>query len=164
MKTIIMVLGAPNDEYGHLSAIALDRLYRAYDLAINNDSALILCTGGQGDHFNITDKPHTYYAQNFLSLKGINPARFLPGIPSKNTIEDFSLSRKAVEEIKPDLLIIITSEFHMERVQLISETLIPSINKFFVSVASSLMDSELKPLIEHEKIAVNFLKENGVKY
>ncbi|WP_313514099.1 YdcF family protein [Sphingobacterium sp.] len=164
MKTIIMVLGAPNDEYGHLSAIALDRLYRAYDLAINNDSALILCTGGQGDHFNITDKPHTYYAQNFLSLKGINPARFLPGIPSKNTIEDFSLSRKAIEEIKPDLLIIITSEFHMERVQLISETLIPSINKFFVSVASSLMDSELKPLIEHEKIAVNFLKENGVKY
>ena len=64
MKTIIMVLGAPNDEYGHLSAIALDRLYRAYDLAINNESAWILCTGGQGDHFNITDKPHTYYAQN----------------------------------------------------------------------------------------------------
>ena len=125
---------------------------------------MILCTGGQGDHFNITDKPHTYYAQNFLSLKGINPDRFLPGIPSKNTIEDFTLSKNTIEEINPDLLIIITSEFHMERVQLISETLIPSLNKFFVSVASSLMDSELKPLIEHEKIAVNFLKENGVKY
>ncbi len=164
MKTIIMVLGAPNDEYGHLSAVALDRLYRAYDLAINNESALILCTGGQGDHFNITDKPHTYYAQNFLSLKGINPNRFLPGIPSKNTIEDFSLSKETLEEINPDLLIIITSEFHMERVQLISETIVPSINKFFVSVSSSLLDSELRPLMEHEKIAVQFLKENGVDY
>ncbi len=164
MKTIIMVLGAPNDEYGHLSAIALDRLYRAYDLSMSNSEARILCTGGQGDHFNITDKPHHYYAKNFLNLKGVAPERFLPGTESRNTIEDFSLSKQTIEEYNPDLLIIITSEFHIKRVQMISEAIIPDINKFFVSVASSLTDAELKPLVEHERNALYFLKEHGINF
>jgi uncharacterized SAM-binding protein YcdF (DUF218 family) len=61
-------------------------------------------------------------------------------------------------------LIIITSEFHIERVKLIAEKIIPKIKKFYASVASSLTEEELKPLKEHEKNAVYFLKEHGIKY
>jgi len=159
-----MVLGAPNDENGLLSAIAFDRLYRAYDLASTNESAKILCTGGIGDDFNNSEKPHFFYAKRFLILKGINPNSFLEGIPSTNTVQDFSLSKDVIEEINPDLLIIISSEFHIERVKIIADSIIPSINKFFVSVASSLTDQELKPLIEHEKNEIYFLKVHGINY
>lgn len=164
MNAIIMVLGSPNDNNGNLSTFAFDRLYRTYDLAESNETSKILCTGGIGEHFNKTNKPHFYYAQEFLKLKGIDPSRFLPGISSKNTVEDFSLSKSLIEEIKPDLLIIITSEFHMERVKILAEAIIPDLTKFYVSVDTSLTTLEMKPLIEHEKNAIIFLKENGIKY
>ena len=61
MNKLIMVLGAPNDDNGQLSPIAIDRLYRAYDLATCYSTAKIICTGGKGEHFNNTTKPHYYY-------------------------------------------------------------------------------------------------------
>lgn len=164
MKTILMVLGSPNDENGVLLSLAFDRLYRTYDLAISNENSKILCTGGIAEHFNKTNKPHYDYAQEFLTLKGIKPNRFLPGTPSKNTVQDFSLSIPVIQEFNPDLLTIITSDFHIERVQIIAEAILPQINKFYVSVNNSLSYEELRPLLEHEKNAVLFLKENGVSF
>ena len=164
MNKLIMVLGAPNDDNGQLSPIAIDRLYRAFDLATCYSTAKIICTGGKGEHFNNTSKPHYYYAQEFLILKGIPKERFLKGIASTNTVQDFSMSKSFLEKYNPDLLIIITSEFHIERVKLIAEKIIPKIKKFYASVASSLTEEELKPLKEHEKNAVYFLKEHGIQY
>ncbi len=164
MKTVIMVLGAPNDEYGNLSAIALDRLYLAYELAINNEKSLLLCTGGNGDHFNKTEKPHYYFAERFLQMKGIDKGRFLNGIPSRNTIEDFTLSMPTVQAINPDLLVIVTSKFHMGRVRYIAEKVFGSINKFYVSSTSSLTETELKPLIDHENQALQAIKEKGLNF
>lgn len=58
MKRIILLLGAPNDDFGNLSKIALDRADCAFGIYSNNESIQLLCTGGCGKHFNTTNKPH----------------------------------------------------------------------------------------------------------
>ncbi|MGJ1205203.1 YdcF family protein [Sphingobacterium lactis] len=160
MSTIIMVLGAPNDEYGNLSPIALDRLYKAYELADENETAQVLCTGGNGEHFNTTNRPHFYYAENFLKMKGIAPERFLPGIPSRNTMEDFCLAKASLEKIDPTVLILVTSDFHMERAKILCNKHLPTLRKLFIPAISSLNEAEMETLLAHERNALRFLRNH----
>ena len=44
MKQIVLTLGAPNDEQGNLSPMAVDRLECTLGLYLHNDGAMILCT------------------------------------------------------------------------------------------------------------------------
>lgn len=46
MKQIVLTLGAPNDEQGNLSPMAVDRLECTLGLYLHNDDVKILCTGG----------------------------------------------------------------------------------------------------------------------
>ena len=48
MKQIVLTLGAPNDEQGNLSPMAVDRLECTLGLYLHNDGVKILCTGGFG--------------------------------------------------------------------------------------------------------------------
>lgn len=49
MKQIVLTLGAPNDEQGNLSPMAVDRLECTLGLYLHNDDVKILCTGGFGE-------------------------------------------------------------------------------------------------------------------
>ena len=51
MKQIVLTLGAPNDEQGNLSSMAVDRLECTLGLYLHNDGVKILCTGGFGESF-----------------------------------------------------------------------------------------------------------------
>lgn len=76
MKYIILLLGAPNDEQGRLSQMAQDRIDCAYNLYANNEHMTFLCTGGYGQHFNTTNRPHAYYAKQALIKKGVREEDF----------------------------------------------------------------------------------------
>ena len=67
-KSVIIVLGAPNDSEGNLSAIAIERCQQALIEYAQNPGAKILPTGGWGEHFNTTDKPHSHYLRQYLKL------------------------------------------------------------------------------------------------
>lgn len=98
MKYIILLLGAPNDEQGRLSQMAQDRIDCAYNLYANNEHMTFLCTGGYGQHFNTTNRPHAYYAKQALIKKGVREEDFLPFILSTNTYEDFKISKEIIEK------------------------------------------------------------------
>jgi len=162
MNNIILVLGAPNDAQGNLSQIAQDRLNCAYNLHRANADFKILCTGGFGAHFNITDKPHYFYAYKFLMEKGVSQHLIGEGVLSTNTVEDFQLSRALIREKCPEILVVVTSDFHMERAQILYRRYIGDSKVVFISAVSSLSKSELAPLIEHETRAVKRLLEEEV--
>lgn len=162
MNNIIIVLGAPNNARGNLSQIAQDRLNCVYNLYQANRSFRIVCTGGFGAHFNPTEKPHYFYAQKFLIDKGIPEHAFAAGVPSTNTITDFQLSKKLIVEENPDILIVITSDFHIERAQILYKRYIAYPKVVFIPAISSLSKAELVPLIEHESGAVKRLLEEEV--
>ncbi|WP_343560614.1 YdcF family protein [Sphingobacterium sp.] len=158
---MILVLGAPNDAQGNLAQIAQDRLNCACNLYLRNPGFKIVCTGGFGAHFNTTDQPHYFYAHKFLIEKGVPKHALGDGILSANTVEDFKLSRALIMEQNPQILIVVTSDFHMQRAQLLYQRYIDYPKVVFVPAPSSLSKEELVPLIAHESAAVKRLREEA---
>jgi len=154
-----MVLGAPNDHEGNLSQIAQDRLTCALRFYNANSDVKLICTGGFGQHFNTTDKPHYYYAKKYLTGKGLPADAFLDCPPSSNTIEDFQMTKDLVWEEKPDLLVVITSDFHLSRARYLFHKFINYPKVVFIPAASSLPQDQLSSLLEHEARALKKLQE-----
>lgn len=163
MNMILCTLGAPNDDDGNLSPIAKDRLNCTYALYSANPTAAIICTGGFGEHFNRTPHPHSYYAKRFLVKKGIPANAFLESPLSANTVEDFTFSKPIISDTSPDLLVLITSDFHMPRARFLFEKIIRYPKTLFVPVQSTLKKSEMKALRAHEERALTELKTQGLR-
>ena len=162
-SNIVIVLGSPNDDEGNLSIIAQDRLNCVYDFLNMNTNFSVICTGGFGEHFNNTDKPHSYYAKKFLIEKGVSTSLFLECPPTANTVEDFVKTKDIIYENNPNILVIITSDFHMERAKLLCENIIDYNNVIFISAKSTLNQMALTPLIQHEKKSIEHLIKFGIQ-
>lgn len=155
----MVVLGAPNDHEGNLSQIAQDRLACAYHFYQANNDFKVVCTGGFGQHFNTTDKPHHYYAKKYLTDKGLPTDAFLHCPPSSNTIEDFQMTKDLVLEEKPDILVVITSDFHLSRARFLYHKIINYPKVVFIPATSSLSEEQLSPLLKHEARALKKLQQ-----
>jgi len=118
---VILVLGSPNDEHGHLYSIALERCRRALRLHRDNPTWPLLLTGGFGAHFNTTDKPHAYYLRRWLEANAVPPAAFLPFAESRNTLEDAALAKPILLATGARCALIITSDFHADRARFVFE-------------------------------------------
>ncbi|MBC9934923.1 YdcF family protein [Chitinophaga qingshengii] len=162
MNKLLIVLGAPNDHLGNLSAVAKDRLTCAAHFYTSNDDFKLVCTGGFGEHFNTTDQPHYYYAKQFLINNGVPENVFLDCPPSANTWEDFQLTKDLVWDLQPDILVIITSDFHLPRAKTLFDKIIHYPKVVFVPASSSLTEAELLPLLEHEQRALTKIRTTTV--
>jgi len=160
---VIVVLGSPNFPDGTLGPIALDRLQGCLSI-FNSQKHKILCTGGFGAHFNTSPVAHANYLKEFLIQKGVPSTAFLPLALSSNTVEDAVMSKSILEEVEYKDLIIITSEYHVARVEFIFTEILKDFNLNFKSVAHHSIDDVLEPLIQHEKVAMDQLISNGLYY
>lgn len=161
----IMILGAPNDLSGNLSFLAKTRLKQGYQVLSQHPNFKILLTGGFGKHFNETSLPHWTYAKEFLIQElAVSPESFLPeAIESSNTVEDIEKAQPLFQKYRFRKIIIVTSEFHLKRVQYIVGM---ALNSYLGSILFSYVpDKELdaallKNLYEHENQALAYLKLN----
>lgn len=156
MTGIIIVLGAPNDERGNLSDRAIGRLDQAVREYEARQGHKILCTGGYGPHFNTTDKPHAYYAVEYLIQQGIPKADILEIAQSQNTIEDALLSKPIVHKYGAKQLVIVTSDFHMKRARHIFERVFKGFRMDFSPAKTAFSEERYRILLrqEEEKLAV----------
>ena len=160
---VIVVLGSPNFPDGTLGPIALDRLQGCLSI-FNSQKHKILCTGGFGAHFNTSPVAHANYLKDFLILKGVPSTAFLPLALSSNTVEDAVMSKSILKETDFKDLIIITSEYHVARVEFIFTEILKDFNLNFKAVTHHSIDDVLEPLIQHEKVAMDQLISNGLYY
>jgi vancomycin permeability regulator SanA len=160
---VIVILGSPNFPDGTLGPIALDRLQGCLSI-FNSQKHKILCTGGFGAHFNTSPVAHANYLKEFLIQKGVPSTAFLPLALSSNTVEDAVMSKSILEEVEYKDLIIITSEYHVARVEFIFTEILKDFNLNFKAVAHHFIDDVLEPLIQHEKVAMDKLISNGLYY
>jgi uncharacterized SAM-binding protein YcdF (DUF218 family) len=159
---ILIVLGSPNSPQGELSNISIDRLN--YCLQHFNKEKLILCTGGFGVHFNTTSTPHATYAKVYLLSKGITDKHFLELALSSNTVEDAVKIKLVLAELTNIRLTIISSDYHIKRVQYIFNEVLKEYPKKYIGVESNLSKNELKTLNQHEEKALESIMKNGLYF
>jgi uncharacterized SAM-binding protein YcdF (DUF218 family) len=158
MKGIIVVLGSPNSDSGELGEIAINRLNKARGIYLKNPGFFkIICTGGFGPHFNTTPLPHAYYAAKYLRKKGVPDEDILEGIISRNTIEDAKKAKPVIEFYQPERLVLVTSDFHMQRAAILFEKYIKGRRLFFEAAPSTLSKESQQKLQEHEEKAIKKL-------
>ena len=160
MKEVLIVLASPNSPQGKLGDIALDRLNCCLSM-FNPKENLILCTGGFGKNFNITNKPHAEYAIEYLVGKGINKAFFMGIAMSSNTVDDAVKVKEILSNSKFSVKII-TSDFHLERVKIIFEQILIGVQKEYYGVGHKLSIKIKHELLEHEKKAIEEIEKNGI--
>ncbi len=164
MTKIIVILGSPNDDEGNLSLIAISRCEQVLKAFNDNLEHKILCTGGFGEHFNKTKRPHAHYLKSYLIKLGIPSSAFLDITLSRFTFEDASLSRSTFEKYHIKEAILVTSDFHMSRAQLLFTSIFPTV-KFTCSASITQCDDiELQRLVNHEVMATEREKKNLEKY
>jgi len=161
-RKVIVVLGSPNSPDGELSNIAKSRL--DYCSAIYSDGTLILCTGGWGAHFNTANEAHAVYAKRYLIHKGIPESCFLDPALSSNSVDDAVKVKEIISGMENVNLTVITSDFHMERAQLIFGKILEDSLLSFASVSCYVEKDMLANLIQHEELAVASIVQNGLYY
>lgn len=150
----IAVLGNTNDENGVISPIARERCDRAAEEYRQHPDAKIIPTGGWGNHFNLTNKPHATYTRAYLEMLGIPAAAFVEAAESANTIQDAKLCRPIVERHAFQRLIVVTSDFHLDRARFLFTREFPDLPIEFVPAKTNLSPEKLRPLIDHERRAL----------
>jgi hypothetical protein len=162
IEGFVVILGSPNDVQGKLSKMGQSRIAKGYVeyLRLRPAGWKILLTGGFGAHFNTTDKPHAYYAQQLLLACGVPPTDIVEFAESRHTIEDAVLSRPIVEQYRVKNLRIVTSDFHISRVKFIFANLFPAVNLVFVAAEHLPLCSlaEQQQLQDHEARALEQLR------
>lgn len=155
---VIIVLGSPNDAQGQLSSMALERCSKAFAEFQENPGYAILTTGGWGQHFNTTDKPHAFYIRQELSARGIPESAFLTWVESTNTIEDARKSRIALDAYPRADIVVVTSDFHAARVRFLFEREFRGRQVRISESVTNLPPKELARLIAHEEKALKKLR------
>ncbi len=157
---LVVLLGNENDSEGNLSPVAISRADTAVRFLNKNDEWLVLPTGAFGAHFNTTKIPHGQYLTNYLLANGIPANRILPPTHSANTIQDAICAKKRVASSKVSHLVVITSEFHMQRVKFIFGQLFAGMTIEYLSAPNQVDPPTLAKLLAHETRALRSLREN----
>lgn len=161
MKGIVVILGALNDDEGNLSDMAIGRLTKGIEEYKNNKNYKILCTGGFGEHFNRTDKPHAFYAKKYLLRQGILRGNLLEIAESHDTVRDAFLAKPIIDKYKVKNLIIVSSDFHMKRVRYIFERVFEGYNLIFSEAKTNFSEERYKVLYAHEEKEFDKLMKEG---
>lgn len=156
---IIVLLGSPNSDQGELYSIAKARCERALWEYRRHPGFKILPTGGFGDHFNRTDKPHAFYLGQYLVMCGVPDSDILESAPSRNTIEDATLSYPIAIKHGAQSVIVVTSDYHAERAQFLFQRTYGGISLSFslCTTVEECCELDLQALKAHEKEALSRL-------
>jgi vancomycin permeability regulator SanA len=160
---IILVLGAPNSAEGELSGIALDRLDHCLKIFDPKDNQIV-CTGGFGEHFNTSPKAHAVYAMNYLMENGVENQYFLEHAFSSNTVEDAVKVKEILASHDFDSIVVITSDYHLDRVRLIFDEILECFRKDYIGVQHNMSVVCKNKLVKHEEMAINKIVKGGLYY
>ncbi len=83
---------------------------------------------------------------------------------SKNTVDDAVKVKSIVSNLNNAKLIVITSDFHLKRVQLIFNIILENYDMEFVGVESNLEEEKLNSFVQHEQKAIKAILEDGLYY
>ncbi len=162
---MIIILGSPNNDRGELHRIAKERCEKAIKIFKQDNRQMFILTGGFGDHFNRTDKPHALYLKNYLLARGVPAKNILALVKSSNTIEDAILTKKEIDRHHIKKATIVTSDYHLPRVKYIFNRIFTHDIELTFSYSKTDVDEcdlNLEALKDHEKKTLSTLKNQKI--
>lgn len=162
-QEVLVVLGSPNFADGQLGPIAMDRVNYCWE-QYQNQVRPILCTGGFGVHFNTSPWSHASLLKKELMAKGVPEQAFLPLAISGNTVDDAVKCKLVLHEYSVETVTIITSAYHMARVELVFNEILSHFSKQYVGIEHLPETPEILALRAHEFKAIEEIKLNGLYY
>ena len=163
MKNIIIILGSPNSSKGRLSKIAIGRAKKCLEI-FNPAKDMILCTGGFGLHFNTSEQPHADHLKRYLINNGVLENYILPFANSSNTVEDAIKAKEILLIYEAKKATIITTIYHLKRVQLIFDEVLGGIEKKYFGVPNNMSEKSILKFEKHEINAMEGILKNGLYY
>ena len=160
MFKAIVLLGGPNSDKGELSDIVKSRCQTAFEYHLNYPELKILCTGGFGAHFNVTQQAHADYVKAYLKELGVSETQFLPIAESRFTLEDALLAKPILKQAAISDVVLITSSFHIKRAKYIFNRICPELFLECVEAPTPVCKHELEKLLAHEVRALQREAEN----
>lgn len=158
---VIIILGSTNSPEGEISPIGLQRLDKGAEIYKNMGGIKILLTGGYSVFGNKSEFPYSYFAEKYLISIGVKEADILPLVLSKDTIEDAKLSLPVIKEFHFHSILVVTSNFHMERTKYIFNRVFSSFKLTYEGIDYITSESEIRSLIQHEQDEMKLLQETG---
>ena len=161
---LVVVLGSPNDSSGRLTPMGLGRveLGRQTYLSLRQADGdwRLLLTGGFNDHFNTTDKPHAFYARALLLEAGVPADHIVEFAVSRNTVDDALAARPIVEKHGVSRLVVVSSDFHLDRVTFVFTEVFPDRALRFLGAPhlASCTPEERDQLLAHERRELESLR------
>ncbi len=152
--TVMVILGAPNEDSGALSPIAKSRYDKAYSEFLKMPTMKVLCTGGFGAHFNTSDTAHGELTKQYLINSGIPSSAFLEVAQSRFTFEDATLAKPIIAQAKASHLHLVTSDFHLNRVNYVFSHVFAHLTISSCAAVTPLPQTQLALLITHEEKAM----------
>jgi uncharacterized SAM-binding protein YcdF (DUF218 family) len=152
----IFYFGAPNDTEGNLSSISRSRADKIVEISNRNKDAKIILTGGFGNHFNTAKMPHYYYVEEYLKENGVNVDRIIARLTTNNTVDDVRLIAEFCLKNKVVKPVLVTSEFHAVRSQLLFREFFDRPFKVETSTTDCTTE-EFVNLVEHEFYSIKKL-------
>ncbi len=116
-ETTLIILGC-RVKGDHPSLMLEKRINAAYEYLAENPEAVAILSGGQGSD-EIMSEAECMYRE--LTKKGISPDRLIKEDKSTNTYENIRNSKAIIDELElSGGVVIVTSEFHQCRAQMIA--------------------------------------------
>jgi uncharacterized SAM-binding protein YcdF (DUF218 family) len=120
-------------------------------------------TGGYGEHFNTTQQPNASYAKKILLDLGVPADHIVEFAESRNTVDDALTSRPIVDRYGAQHLVVVSSDFHLDRVKFVFEQVFPDKQVEFLGAPylKSRTPEEQERLLAHEARELTSLRERG---
>lgn len=166
LPRFICVLGGANSDRGVLRSRSRDRVEKAAEVykcsTAQGHRVTILATGGFGP-FNKSSTAHNRYSKAALMEQGVPECDVVvEGLESANTVEDAIFAGRFLSEQLDARILVITSDFHMERSGLIFKAVMPDHDVTILGVASSQSIDSTR--LAHEQRSLMEIKARGFIY
>jgi uncharacterized SAM-binding protein YcdF (DUF218 family) len=114
----------------------------------------LVLAGGFGAQFNTTSVPHWKHCENWIAQRfGLAQNPVVGCLESRHTYEDVLLLRQLVRFLEPETVLVVTSDFHVERARFLLDVVLPEASIRAVG-HDGLRAGEWERFLRHEENAL----------
>jgi len=144
-----ILLGAGIGKDGSITPVGLERVELAVLLFSKGYFDAIISSGGNTSR-EIPEKIEAKIMSSFLERKGVPQQKIILEYKSKNTLQNALYSKDIVEKKGFRKILVITSDFHMERALMIFRNMFPPEKGYYVKGAESKTSFLTEEIKNHE--------------